>query len=113
MTEFPEFMKRPVNRIADRSQATPGVEGFVFDGAHGGQIAFWTCSETAASARQVHEFDEYMVVVQGCYTLTLGRRGSPSRRARDTSSHGAGFMAAKWWPEPEPFTPLAGIAWSA
>lgn len=69
MTEFPEFMKEPVNRIAAGSQATPGVEGYVFDGADGSQMAFWTCRETAASVPHAHDFDEYMVVVQGCYTL--------------------------------------------
>jgi quercetin dioxygenase-like cupin family protein len=71
MTEFPDFMKQPVNRIATASQATPGVEGYVFDGADGSQMAFWTCRETAASAPHVHDFDEYMVVLQGCYTLIL------------------------------------------
>jgi hypothetical protein len=40
MKEFPEFMKRPANRIATSSQATPGVEGYVFDGAEGSQMAF-------------------------------------------------------------------------
>jgi hypothetical protein len=34
-------------------------------------MAFWTCSQTTPSAAHVHEFDEYMVVVQGCYTLIL------------------------------------------
>ena len=68
-------MKSPANRIAISSQATPGVEGYVFDGADGSQMAFWTCRETAASAPHVHEYDEYMVVVQGCYTLVIaGRR---------------------------------------
>ena len=69
MKEFPEFMKQSVNRIATTSQATPGVEGYVFEGADGSQMAFWTCSETTPSAPHVHEFDEYMIVVQGCYTL--------------------------------------------
>jgi mannose-6-phosphate isomerase-like protein (cupin superfamily) len=71
MKEFPEFMKQAANRIATSSQATPGVEGYVFDGVEGSQMAFWTCRETAASAAHVHEFDEYMVVVQGCYTLIV------------------------------------------
>jgi quercetin dioxygenase-like cupin family protein len=71
MNEFPEFMKRPVNRIAISEQATPGVEGYVFDGADGSQMAFWTCSQTAASAEHIHDFDEYMVVVEGCYTLII------------------------------------------
>jgi hypothetical protein len=28
--DFPEFMKRPENKIATSSQSTPGVEGYVF-----------------------------------------------------------------------------------
>jgi quercetin dioxygenase-like cupin family protein len=34
-------------------------------------MAFWNCHQTAASAPHVHEFDEYMIVVQGCYTLIV------------------------------------------
>jgi quercetin dioxygenase-like cupin family protein len=71
MDEFPPFMKHPANRIATSEQATPGVEGYVFDGADGSQMAFWTCHETAVSATHVHDFDEYMTVVQGCYTLSI------------------------------------------
>ncbi len=72
MEDFPEFMKNSANRIATRAQATPGVEGYVFDGADGSQMAFWTCHQTAVSASHVHEFDEYMTVIQGCYTLVFG-----------------------------------------
>src|SRR5580700_3748965 len=71
MDTFPEFMKNPSNRIAQSNQATPGVEGHVFDGANQSQMAFWTCTQTAISAEHVHEFDEYMIVVQGCYTLII------------------------------------------
>lgn len=71
MENFPEFMRCPGNRIATGNQATPGVEGYVFDGADGSQMAFWTCHETAASVAHGHDFDEYMLVVQGCYTLVI------------------------------------------
>lgn len=75
MNDFPEFMKNPANRIATKVQATPGVEGYVFDGLEGSQMAFWTCHQNASSAAHVHEFDEYMVVVQGSYTLIIeGKR---------------------------------------
>ncbi|MGA7920688.1 MAG: cupin domain-containing protein [Candidatus Acidiferrales bacterium] len=74
MDDFPSFMKSPTNKIATGSQATPGVEGYVFDGADGSQMAFWTCRENAVSSPHVHDFDEYMIVVQGCYTLTMGGR---------------------------------------
>jgi quercetin dioxygenase-like cupin family protein len=72
MPDFPEFMKNPANRIAKTNQATPGVEGYVFDGADRSQMAFWTCRETAASAEHAHDYDEYMMVVEGCYTLIVG-----------------------------------------
>jgi hypothetical protein len=35
---FPDSMKHPANKIATSSQATPGVEGYVFDGVDGSQI---------------------------------------------------------------------------
>src|SRR5262249_42093405 len=73
MHDFPKFMKSAANRIALSSQSTPGVEGYVHDGADGTQMAFWTCHETAISAPHVHDFDECMVVVQGCY-VGLGRK---------------------------------------
>lgn len=83
MDDFPGFMKVEANRIATGSQATPGVEGYVFDGIDGAQMAFWTCCETAVSAVHVHEFDEYMVVVQGCYTLVFGERRVPVKAGEE------------------------------
>jgi quercetin dioxygenase-like cupin family protein len=59
------------------------VEGYVFDGADGSQMTFWTCHETAVSAPQTHDFDEYFVVVKGRYTLDIdGRRISAGHAAR-------------------------------
>jgi mannose-6-phosphate isomerase-like protein (cupin superfamily) len=72
--DFPLFMKAAANRIAPAAQATPGVEGYVFDGVDGSQMAFWTCKEPAVSAAHVHEYDEYMVVVQGGYAVEIGGR---------------------------------------
>lgn len=83
MDQFPEFMKDERNRIANSEQATPGVAGYVFDGVEGSQMAFWTCSETAQSAAHRHEFDEYMVVVQGCYTLIVEGKRIPVRAGEE------------------------------
>ncbi len=83
MNDFPDFMKNPANRIATAAQATPGVEGYVFDGADGSQMACWTCRETASSAAHVHDFDEYMLVVQGCYTLIIGGERIPVRAGEE------------------------------
>jgi mannose-6-phosphate isomerase-like protein (cupin superfamily) len=35
-------------------------------------MAFWTCRETAPSAAHAHDYDEYMIVVEGCSTLMVG-----------------------------------------
>ena len=83
MENFPEFMKSSANKIATSSQSTPGVEGYVYDGADGSQMAFWTCHETARSAPHAHDYDEYMVVIQGCYTLIFGDRRVPVRAGEE------------------------------
>jgi quercetin dioxygenase-like cupin family protein len=77
MKDFPEFMQHSANRIATGSQATPGVEGYVFDGVDGSQMAFWTCRETIASVPHAHDYDEYMLVVQGRYTLIIDANRIP------------------------------------
>jgi mannose-6-phosphate isomerase-like protein (cupin superfamily) len=45
------------------------------------QMASWNCGEAAVSAEHAHGYDEYMVVVEGCYTLIVGAGGSRSRSA--------------------------------
>jgi mannose-6-phosphate isomerase-like protein (cupin superfamily) len=64
-------MKSHANRIAPSSHHTDGIEGYVFDGSDGSQMAFWICRNDAATAEHVHEFDEYFIVVEGTYFLTL------------------------------------------
>ena len=76
-------MKHPANRIAGSDQATCGVEGYVFDGVEGSQMAFWTCGQDAVSAEHAHEFDEYMLVVEGCYTLVIGGRRVPIKKGEE------------------------------
>jgi quercetin dioxygenase-like cupin family protein len=83
MDNFPDFMKHPANRIARSNQATPGVEGYVFDGRNGSQMAFWTCSEAAVSAAHAHDYDEYMIVVEGCYTLIIDGERIPVRAGEE------------------------------
>jgi len=83
MKDFPDFMKRPANRIATTSQATPGVEGYVFDGADGSQMAFWSCHQTATSSPHAHDFDEYMLVVQGYYTLVIDEKRIPLKAGEE------------------------------
>ena len=42
MNDFPEFMKNPANKIDPGSQFTKRIEGYVFDGVDGSQVAYWT-----------------------------------------------------------------------
>ena len=46
-------------------------------------MAFWTCCETAASVAHVHDYDEYMIVVQGCYTLIIGGNRIPLKAGQE------------------------------
>jgi mannose-6-phosphate isomerase-like protein (cupin superfamily) len=71
MTEFPKFMKGAANRIASAAQHTAEVEGYIFDGVDGTQVAFWECRADAKTEEHIHEFDEYFIVVDGCYTIIM------------------------------------------
>jgi quercetin dioxygenase-like cupin family protein len=74
VNDFPEFMKNPVNRIASSTQYTRGIEGYLFDGADGSQMAVWTNHNGEKSAKHTHDYDEYFLVVQGQYVLILGMK---------------------------------------
>ncbi len=80
MKEFPAFMKNPKNQIPDSDQHTSGVEGYYFTGADGSQTAFWTCSQNRTSKEHRHEFDEYMVCVEGEYTMIINEKETMLRR---------------------------------
>jgi quercetin dioxygenase-like cupin family protein len=72
MPDFPAFMRSPLNRIATSSQYTDDIEGYVFDGADGSQVAFWTCSADRTSKEHVHDFDEWVFVIEGRCTAIIG-----------------------------------------
>ena len=71
MDDFPEFMKNPKNRISSTSQYSKGIEGYVFDGIGGGQMAFWRCETDGKSEEHIHDYDEYLVIVQGEYSVII------------------------------------------
>ena len=71
MKDFPEFMRNPANKVDSESQYTPGIEGYVFDGADGSQMAFWTYKLTAKSKEHSHEYEEYIALIQGQYTIII------------------------------------------
>ncbi|MFN2298093.1 MAG: cupin domain-containing protein [Anaerolineales bacterium] len=72
MDEFPEFMRNPKNLIHRDSHYVEGLEGFVFDGADGGQIAIWSARDAGTAAEHSHPFDEYILTVRGEYILHMG-----------------------------------------
>ncbi|MBI5815960.1 MAG: cupin domain-containing protein [Nitrospinae bacterium] len=77
MDDFPEFMKRRANRISKESQHTEDIEGYVLNGADGSQMAFWTCHQDRNSKEHTHDFDEYLVVVHGKYTVIIDGMEKP------------------------------------
>jgi len=70
VNSFPEFMKNPINAVGSH-QKSPGVEGYIYDGADGSQVIIFQCATNGISKEHVHDFDEYFVVVQGEYTLGI------------------------------------------
>lgn len=68
--DFPSFMTGPENAIAASSRHLH-VQGWVYDGADGKQVAYWKCAGAGVSEEHAHEFDEYLVVVQGQMTLLV------------------------------------------
>lgn len=75
MPDFPDFIRNPLNRIARSSQYTDDIEGYIFDGADGSQVALWTCKADRVSNEHTHDFDEYVLVIEGrCTAILEGRR---------------------------------------
>jgi quercetin dioxygenase-like cupin family protein len=75
MADFPDFVKNAKNRIASSSQFTEDIEGYVFDGVDGSQVALWTCHADRTSEEHTHDFDEYVYVLEGrCIAILEGRR---------------------------------------
>ena len=71
MADFPAFVKNPANRVASSSQYTRDVEGYVFDGADGSQVALWSAHADRVSEEHVHPFDEYVLVIEGRCVVIL------------------------------------------
>jgi uncharacterized cupin superfamily protein len=73
MDDFPKFMKNPRNSIGAGSPSR-GMDGWVFDGKDGSQMALWSCSTNGKAEEHVHDFDEWFVVLKGQFTLVTGDR---------------------------------------
>jgi quercetin dioxygenase-like cupin family protein len=82
MDDFPEFMKTAANSISSQSQSK-GIEGWVYEGVDGKQMAYWRCRVGGTSNEHVHDYDEYFVVVQGIYTLIIDGQKIPVRAGEE------------------------------
>lgn len=71
MQDFPEFMKSSKNRISSTDQYTQDIEGYFYQGADDGQMAFWTAYADRISRKHSHPFDEYMVCICGQYIVYM------------------------------------------
>ncbi|MBF0379339.1 MAG: cupin domain-containing protein [Desulfamplus sp.] len=74
MNEFPAFMKNQTNLIEKAAQYIEEIEGYVFNGAVGSQMAFWTCYKDKETIEHIHDYDEYFVVVEGQYTVITNNK---------------------------------------
>jgi quercetin dioxygenase-like cupin family protein len=68
---FPEFIKRKGRKVCIEQQNTADIEGHFFEDKDGAQIAFWECNSDQSSKTHSHDFDEYMVCMDGEYIAHL------------------------------------------
>lgn len=61
MDNFPDFMKRNVNKVPTRQQNTPDIDGYYYTAQDGSQMTFWTCSADRTSKEHTHDYDEYRI----------------------------------------------------
>jgi quercetin dioxygenase-like cupin family protein len=74
LQDFPEFLRSECTRIESGERFDRGAaEGHAFESLAGSQIVLWSASEGGERALDhVHDFDEYVVVVAGQYTVHQG-----------------------------------------
>ena len=71
---FPEFMFRSQNMIPASQQNTPDIEGYYYTANDGSQMAFWIYKADRVSKEHTHDYDEYMLCVEGEYIVKAGTR---------------------------------------
>lgn len=71
LNTFPKVMKNESNKIDVQYQSSDKIQGYVYDGADGSQMVYWECGIGGISKEHVHEYDEYMTVVQGRYVVII------------------------------------------
>jgi quercetin dioxygenase-like cupin family protein len=83
MDEFPKFLRNKKNAIHAESHYVAGLEGYVYDGADGSQVIFWNGREAGVAQEHSHPYDEYILTVQGEYTLHMGGKSIPLKPGQE------------------------------
>ncbi len=68
---FPDFMFNPKNKIPASQQNTEDIEGYYYTANDGSQMAFWIYKADRVSKEHTHDYDEWMLCVEGEYTVTV------------------------------------------
>ena len=68
---FPEFMFSEKNKIPASQQNTPDIEGYYYTANDGSQMAFWIYKADRVSKEHMHDYDEWMLCVEGEYIVTI------------------------------------------
>ena len=68
---FPEFMFSEKNKIPASQQNTPDIEGYYYTANDGSQMAFWIYKADRVSKEHTHDYDEYMLCVEGEYIVVI------------------------------------------
>lgn len=94
MSEFPDFIKRDPNRIDSSQQNTPDIDGYYYEAPDGSQVCLWTYLANRVSKENVHDFDEYVLCVDGEYVEIFNgeehilHRGDELTVPKGTPHHG-------------------------
>ena len=92
---FPEFMFRKENMIPADQQNTPDIEGYYYTANDGSQMAFWIYKADRVSKEHVHDYDEYMLCVEGELFIPKGSLQGGRVKAGTRSIHAFGGRRVK------------------
>ena len=68
--QFPDFVRKSELEV----ESPDGLRGFMFEGRNGSQVIFWECDAHLEIPPHTHDFDEYIVVIEGnCKEIVEGK----------------------------------------
>ena len=66
--QFPDVIRDPALEV---NSDIEGLSGYMFEAPNGSQIVFWECDKKTEVKPHKHDFDEYVLVVEGCCIETV------------------------------------------